>query len=66
MKKKLIELGFVEYPLYSVDGWTCYHKKMIWFFVDETDSIIRTEPDVDMPITIEFVENLVRALKQIS
>lgn len=63
MKEELLKLGFEIYPLYSVDGWECYHKKMIWFFVDDTNSHIRIEPNVDITMNIEEIKYIIKKLE---
>lgn len=66
IKKKLIQLGFTEFSKYSVDGWTCfrYEQKWLWVFLNDSETIMKAEPDDPIELTIEEIEDLLKLFFQ--
>lgn len=66
MKKEILQLGFTEFPKYSVDGWTCfrYGQKWLWVFINDSETIMKAEPDDLNELTIEEIEELLKLFFQ--
>ena len=61
MKNKILNLGFVEYPKYSTQGWTCY--KFLWIFINDEDTVIKAEPEDRISFSVEEIEDLQNWMK---
>ena len=56
MKNKILNLGFVEYPKYSTQGWTCYRwHKFLWIFINDEDTVIKAEPEDRISFSVEEI-----------
>ena len=64
MKKEILDLGFIEYPRYSIKGWTCYSvHKFMWVFINDDETIIKADPEDRVSFSIEEVKDLLNWIK---
>ena len=64
MKNKILNLGFVEYPKYSTQGWTCYRwHKFLWIFINDEDTVIKAEPEDRISFSVDEIEDLQNWMK---
>lgn len=61
-----MQLGFTEFPKYSVNGWTCfrYGQKPFWVFINDSETIMKADPDDPIELTIEEIEELLKLFYQ--